>query len=53
MADRATCYRHSRSVWVASCPDCTDWHLARLAARRAERTDERDPADENQIGVVA
>jgi hypothetical protein len=26
------CYRHS--TWLASCDDCTDWHLACLRARR-------------------
>ncbi|MGY1694265.1 hypothetical protein [Geodermatophilus saharensis] len=36
MADRAVCHRHPRHVWIASCPDCTSWHLAGLRARRGE-----------------
>ena len=34
MADRAVCHRHPRHVWIASCPDCTSWHLAGLRAGR-------------------
>jgi hypothetical protein len=26
------CYRHTR--WIAGCPDCTAWHLARLTRHR-------------------
>jgi hypothetical protein len=33
-AGRALCHRHPRHVWIASCPDCTSWHLAALRARR-------------------
>ncbi len=29
-----TCLRHPRHVWIASCPDCTAWYLARLQAGR-------------------
>ena len=37
MADRALCHRHPRHVWIASCPDCTSWHLAGLRAGREDR----------------
>jgi hypothetical protein len=40
-ADRAVCHRHPRHVWIASCPDCTSWHLAGL---RAGRGGNRAPA---------
>jgi hypothetical protein len=33
----AVCHRHPRHVWIASCPDCTTWHLADLRARRGVR----------------
>ncbi|MGX5656293.1 hypothetical protein ACWKWC_16085 [Geodermatophilus nigrescens] len=36
-ADRAVCHRHPRHVWIASCPDCTSWHLAGLRAGRQDR----------------
>jgi hypothetical protein len=38
MAERAVCHRHPRHVWIASCPDCTSWHLAGLRAGRGGRT---------------
>jgi hypothetical protein len=38
MAERAVCHRHPRHVWIASCPDCTSWHLAGLRAGRDERS---------------
>ncbi len=28
------CTRHRASVWLASCADCTSWHLAAQIARR-------------------
>jgi hypothetical protein len=28
------CYRHSRTTWIASCSDCTAWHLAAALAGR-------------------
>jgi|tagenome__1003787_1003787.scaffolds.fasta_scaffold18979826_2 hypothetical protein len=34
MAARITCSRHPRSVWIASCADCTAWHLDDLLSRR-------------------
>ncbi|MGR7026249.1 hypothetical protein [Geodermatophilus sp. URMC 62] len=34
MSDPAPCTRHARSVWLASCPACTAWHLAAQCARR-------------------
>ncbi|MGY1590766.1 hypothetical protein ACI79D_02195 [Geodermatophilus sp. SYSU D00708] len=34
MPHRTPCSRHSRSVWIASCDDCTAWHLADLRSRR-------------------
>ena len=52
MADHPVCYRHSRHVWVASCPDCTDWHLAQLAASRKDRSDEPTPADDDRPSVA-
>jgi alpha-D-ribose 1-methylphosphonate 5-triphosphate diphosphatase PhnM len=30
------CYRHRRGIWLASCDDCTAWHLADAVARRGE-----------------
>ncbi|MGY1736019.1 hypothetical protein [Geodermatophilus sp. SYSU D00684] len=36
-ADRAACFRHPRHVWIASCPDCTAWHLAGLRAGAEDR----------------
>jgi hypothetical protein len=41
MSHSTPCSRHSRSVWIASCDDCTAWHLADLRSRR----DSRAPAD--------
>ena len=29
------CYRHPRGVWIASCHDCTAWHLVVAVGRRA------------------
>jgi hypothetical protein len=37
VVDRAVCHRHPRHVWIASCPDCTSWHLAGLRAGRQDR----------------
>jgi hypothetical protein len=34
MTTTTPCYRHSRQVWLAACPDCTAWHLAAACARR-------------------
>ena len=34
MSEHAPCTRHPRHVWIASCAECTAWHLAALAARR-------------------
>jgi hypothetical protein len=28
MTASTPCYRHPRRVWIASCQDCTAWHLA-------------------------
>jgi hypothetical protein len=28
------CYRHPRGTWIASCADCTAWHLVDAVARR-------------------
>jgi hypothetical protein len=33
-AGRALCHRHPRHVWIASCPECTTWHLAGQRAQR-------------------
>ena len=30
----AVCHRHPRHVWIASCPECTTWHLAGQRAQR-------------------
>lgn len=32
MNEHAPCTRHHRHVWMASCAECTAWHLAALAA---------------------
>ena len=33
------CYTHTAHRWIASCDDCTAWHLGRqIAARDAART---------------
>jgi hypothetical protein len=33
------CYAHTAHRWIASCDDCTAWHLGRqIAARDAART---------------
>jgi hypothetical protein len=41
------CSRHSRSVWIASCDDCTAWHLAGLRSRRTAPSpaDTGDPVE--------
>jgi hypothetical protein len=39
MENLAPCYRHPRHVRIASCVDCTAWHLAVLAARRGARAE--------------
>jgi hypothetical protein len=44
-AQRAVCHRHPRHVWIASCPDCTSWHLAGLRAGRDERSAAPGPRD--------
>ena len=31
------CPRHSRAVWLASCPYCTAWHPSRQLAREPGR----------------
>jgi hypothetical protein len=31
MNEHAPCTRHHRHVWMASCAECTAWHLATLA----------------------
>jgi hypothetical protein len=36
---RTACFRHPRHVWIASCPDCTAWHLA--GVRATPRTGDR------------
>jgi hypothetical protein len=35
MTATTPCYRHSRGIWLASCQDCTAWHLAVALGRRA------------------
>jgi hypothetical protein len=35
MNEHAPCTRHDRHVWMASCADCTAWHLAALEDARA------------------
>ena len=44
MTHRAPCYRHRRRTWIASCADCTAWHLAALTARSDELTDTESDA---------
>jgi hypothetical protein len=47
MSYRTPCSRHSRSAWIASCDDCTAWHLAALRSRRdaADAADADDPTE--------
>jgi hypothetical protein len=35
MTATTPCYRHPRGIWIASCQDCTAWHLAAAIGRRA------------------
>ena len=35
MTATTPCYRHPRGIWIASCQDCTTWHLAVAVGRRA------------------
>jgi hypothetical protein len=53
MAERAVCHRHPRHVWIASCPDCTSWHLAGLRAGRDERSPVPGPRDAGDGRVSA
>ena len=32
------CHRHPRKLWIANCPDCTAWHLAKVLAYRDRKT---------------
>ncbi|MGY1590825.1 hypothetical protein ACI789_23615 [Geodermatophilus sp. SYSU D00965] len=36
------CFRHSR--WIASCADCTAWHLTRLHHHRTGATAPQHPS---------
>jgi hypothetical protein len=36
MTATTPCYRHSRGIWIASCSDCTAWHLAVAVRCRAQ-----------------
>jgi hypothetical protein len=38
MTASTRCFRHSAHVWIASCDDCTAWHLASEIARRNQGT---------------
>jgi hypothetical protein len=40
MNEHAPCTRHHRHVWMASCAECTAWHLAALAAAAERAVDE-------------
>lgn len=33
MSTISPCYRHARTGWIASCEDCTAWHLATVSSR--------------------
>lgn len=33
MNETPACTRHDRHVWIASCDDCTAWHLHALRVR--------------------
>ncbi|MGY1644137.1 hypothetical protein ACI782_23765 [Geodermatophilus sp. SYSU D00703] len=51
MPHSTPCSRHSRSVWIASCDDCTAWHLADLRSRREEPVPaDTDDAAEARVG---
>ena len=39
MSATTQCYRHPRGTWIASCTDCTAWHLADAVARRDRRAE--------------
>ena len=39
------CTRHARHVWMAYCPECTAWHLARQMAHRHPPAVRRPTAD--------
>jgi hypothetical protein len=32
MSTTTPCYRHARKVWIASCDDCTAWHMALVSS---------------------
>ena len=34
MTATTPCYRQPRGIWIASCRDCTAWHLAAAVGRR-------------------
>ena len=36
MNETPACTRHHRRVWIASCDECTAWHLAALDVRPEE-----------------
>ncbi|SDD50318.1 hypothetical protein SAMN05660690_4413 [Geodermatophilus telluris] len=46
---RAVCHRHPRHVWIASCPDCTSWHLAVLRAGRQARPAVSRPRTDDDV----
>ena len=33
MNETPVCTRHHRRVWIASCDECTAWHMAALHVR--------------------
>jgi hypothetical protein len=34
MSTITPCYRHARKGWIASCDDCTAWHMASVNSLR-------------------
>lgn len=36
MSEPQACTRHHRRVWMASCDECTAWHLAALDVHPAD-----------------
>ena len=41
MTASTPCLRHSARVWLASCEDCTAWHLSRQIKRPTSASDAR------------
>ena len=49
MSTTTPCYRHARKVWIASCDDCTAWHMALVSSPR----DNDRPTQRSSLDVKA